>query len=52
MYEVAKFKLKANTSPLIVNGVNLENTYTGEKNLDMKDFLDKVEVLVNGEKVD
>ena len=52
MYEVAKFKLKANTSPLVVNGVNLENTYTGEKNLDMKDFLDKVEVLVNGEKVD
>ncbi len=51
MYEVAKFKLKANTSPLLVNGVNLENVFSG-KTLDMKDFLDKVEVLVNGEKID
>ena len=51
MYEVAKFKLKANTSPLLVNGVNLKNVFSG-KQLDLKDFLDKVEVLANGEKVD
>jgi hypothetical protein len=50
MYEVAKFKLKAGTSPLLVNGVTLTNMYSGDK-LDLKDFVDKVEVLANGEKV-
>ena len=51
MYEVAKFKLKAGTSPLLVNGVTLTNKYSGDK-LDLKDFIDKVEVLANWEKVD
>jgi hypothetical protein len=31
MYEVAKFKLKAGTSPLLVNGVTLTNEYDGDK---------------------
>ena len=47
-YEVAKLKLKAGSSALEVNGLNLTNLYTGSKKVDLKDFLDKVEVSVNG----
>jgi hypothetical protein len=47
MYEVAKLKIKANTSALEVNGVNLTNVSTGTK-LDLKKFIDKVEVIVAG----
>ena len=49
MYEVAKLKVKAGTSALEVNGITLTNVYTGTKGkVDLKDFLDKVEVSVNG----
>ena len=48
MYEVAKLKIKAGSSALEVNGLNLTNVFTGSKKVDLKDFLDKVEVSVNG----
>jgi hypothetical protein len=49
MYEVAKLKIKAGSSALEVNGLNLTNVYTGSLGkVDLKDFLDKVEVSVNG----
>ena len=43
-YEVAKFKVKASTSPILVKGFTLTNV----GDLDLADFLDKVEVLANG----
>jgi hypothetical protein len=48
MYEVAKIKIKANTSALEVNGFTLTNNLpstSGDK-VDLKKFLDKVEVTV------
>jgi hypothetical protein len=50
MYEVSKLKIKAAASALEVNGFTLTNAATSDK-LDLKDFLDKVEVTANGEKV-
>ena len=47
-YEVAKIKIKAGSSALEVNGFNLTNVTTGTK-LDLKEFVDKVEVAANGE---
>ena len=52
MYEVAKLKVKASASPLLVKGFTLTNnpaTWSGK--LDMEEFLDKVEVSVDGENV-
>ena len=43
-YQVAKFKVKAANSALLVNGFTLTNL----GDLDLEDFLDDVEVLVNG----
>ena len=43
-YEVAKFKVKASTSPILVKGFTLTNV----GDLDLSDFLDEVEVLANG----
>ena len=40
-YEVAKFKVKASTSPILVKGFTLTNV----GDLDLADFLDEVEVL-------
>jgi hypothetical protein len=49
MYEVAKLKVKANTSALEVNGINLTNLYSGAGDkLDLKKYLDKVEVIAAG----
>jgi hypothetical protein len=50
MYEVAKLKFKASSSALEINGFTLTNSGAAPK-LDLKDFLDKVEVTVDGEKV-
>jgi hypothetical protein len=47
MYEVAKLKIKANTSALEVNGFNLTNVFSGDK-LDLKKYIDKVEVIAAG----
>ena len=49
MYEVARFRLKANNSAIIVNGFTLTNNAT--KKVDLEKNLDKVEVIANGEKV-
>ena len=49
MYEVARFRLKANNSAIIVNGFTLTNK--ADKKIDLQKYLDKVEVTANGEKV-
>jgi len=50
MYEVAKLKFKASSSALEINGFTLTNSGATPR-LDLKDFLDKVEVSVDGENV-
>ena len=47
MYEVAKLKITAGATPISVNGFTLKN----EKDLKLKDFMDKVEVTVDNEAV-
>jgi len=49
MYEVARFRVKANNSAVLINGFTLTNN--AENKVDLQDNLDKVEVLANGEKV-
>ena len=50
-YEVAKFKVKAATSPLLVKGFTLTNKYAGLVKLDMKEFLDDVKVMMDWEEI-
>ena len=47
MYEVAKLKVAAGATPISINGFTFKN----EKDLKLKDFLDKVEVTLDGEAV-
>jgi hypothetical protein len=51
MYEVAKLKIKANTSALEVNGFNLRNVYQGGDKLDIKKYIDEVEVVAAGKTI-
>ena len=50
MYEVARFRVKANSSAVVINGFTLTNNFEWNK-VDIEKNLDKVEVLANGEKV-
>jgi hypothetical protein len=49
-YEVARLKVSANSSNILVNGFSFINNPDGTK-LDLSDFVDDVKVTVNGEKV-
>jgi hypothetical protein len=49
MYEIAKFKIKASSSALLVKGFTLTNEASNK--LDLEEFLDDVKVTMDSKEV-